>query len=160
MAAAEVEHGRRRGTPKSIRTANKSFTHVTLLSVLQHLSLASGEPTAEKLRKGQVRVHRMRHPCHSWLFTPPQTLVIPHAEWLRITSSLSSADKKAEEAKARADARKAMHEASKAMVKSWDNTIEVGARRRFDITWRVLLLLFITGAATKASRSPEDPRRE
>lgn len=86
--------------------------------------------------------------------------MIPHAEWLRITSSLSSADKKAEEAKARADARKAMHEASKAMVKSWDNTIEVGARRRFDITWRVLLLLFITGAATKASRSPEDPRRE
>ncbi|KAL5496481.1 hypothetical protein EMCRGX_G012777 [Ephydatia muelleri] len=92
MAAAEVEHGRRRGTPKSI---------------------PSEELVTENPRKGQ-------------------TLVIPHAEWMRITASLTSTDKKVEEAKARADARKSMHEASKAMVKSWDNTIEGQRQKRLE----------------------------
>lgn len=92
MATAEVEHGRRRGTPKSA-TPEEFIT--------------------EKPQKGQ-------------------TLVIPHAEWMRITASLSATNKKADEAKAKADARKAMHDASKAMVKSWDNTIEGQRQKRLE----------------------------
>lgn len=103
-----------------------SFIHINVVECFVSPFLASEE---EIPRKGQVRFFCRTlwpQPCR-WTFLL-QTLVIPHAEWMRITASLTSTDKKVEDAKARADARKTMHEASKAMVKSWDNTIEVGTQ--------------------------------
>ena len=46
-------------------------------------------------------------------------------DWQRIQDNLSRYNREAEEAKLRREERERHHEASKNMVKSWDNTNEV-----------------------------------
>ena len=57
LAAAEVEHGRRRGTPKSIRTGLNTllFMHINVAECFVSPFLASEELVTENPRKGQVR---------------------------------------------------------------------------------------------------------
>ena len=51
--------------------------------------------------------------------------VVDAMEWERIKGSLSSANRDAEKRQAQLDARRTLHERSKATVKNWENTIEV-----------------------------------
>ena len=51
--------------------------------------------------------------------------MIPFEEWQRIRGSLSKTDKQHEQRKARVEEKKALHDTSKAIVKNWENTIEV-----------------------------------
>ena len=53
-----------------------------------------------------------------------QVVVVPSGEWERIRGSIHNANRGAEKTQAKLDARRAMHERSKDIVSTWENTIE------------------------------------
>ena len=54
-----------------------------------------------------------------------KVLVVQPKDWKRIQDNLSRYNKEAEEAKLKRAERERLHETSKHMVKSWENTNEV-----------------------------------
>ena len=87
----------------------------------------------------------------------PQVAVVPSEEWSRIRASLSAANRDAERREAQLATHKALHNQSKAIVKNWENTIEVSIGRIKPIIAILMTQDFtFLGSASEETPSQED----